>query len=174
MEIKAQFCRNIWNKWENMMVQPPQTHNHGKYDNSWKDWYFWFDYGNNLSYKYILSITFTHSGRVTHMCASKLTIIASGNNRLSPDRRQAIIWTNAGILLIGPSGTNFNEILIEIHTFSFKKMHLKMSSGNWRPFCLGFNMFNFSVPAEVVLQTLVKADLSSVNHRQVHPNQRTT
>ena len=31
-------------------------------------------------------------------------------------RRQAIIWTNA-ILLIGPLETNFTEILIEIHTF---------------------------------------------------------
>ena len=37
---------------------------------------------------------------------------------------QAIIWTDAGILLIGPLGTNFSEILIEIHTFSFKKKHL--------------------------------------------------
>ena len=40
-------------------------------------------------------------------------------------RRQAIIWTNAGILLIGPLGTNFNEILIKIHKFSFKKIHFK-------------------------------------------------
>ena len=36
-------------------------------------------------------------------------------------RRQAIIWTDAGILLIGRLETNFNEILIKIHTFSFKK-----------------------------------------------------
>ena len=43
----------------------------------------------------------THWGRVTHICVSKLTIIGSDNG-LSPDRRQAIIWTNAGILLIGP------------------------------------------------------------------------
>ena len=43
-----------------------------------------------------------------------------------------LFWTNAGILLIGPLGTNFSEILIEIHTFSFKEMHLKMSSGKWR------------------------------------------
>ena len=50
----------------------------------------------------------THWGRVTHICVSKLTIIGS-NNSLSPVRRQAIIWTNAGILLIGPLGTNFNE-----------------------------------------------------------------
>ena len=70
----------------------------------------------------------THWGRVTHICVSKLTIIASDNG-LSPGRRQAIIWTNDGILLIGTLGTNFNEILIEIHTFSFKKMYLKMSSG---------------------------------------------
>ena len=41
-------------------------------------------------------------------------------------RRQAIIGTNAGILLIRLLGTNFNEILIEINTFSIKKIHLKM------------------------------------------------
>ena len=59
---------------------------------------------------------------------------------MSPGRRQAIIWTNARILLIGPLGTNFSQILIEIYTFSFKKMHLKMSSGKWRPFCLVLNV----------------------------------
>ena len=32
-------------------------------------------------------------------------------------RYQAIIWTNAGILFIGPLGTNFSEISIEIQTF---------------------------------------------------------
>ena len=73
----------------------------------------------------------THWGRVTHLCVNKLTSIASDNG-LSPGQRQAIIWNSAGILLIGPLGTNFREILIEIHTFSFKKMHLKMSSANWR------------------------------------------
>ena len=81
----------------------------------------------------------THWGRETHICVSILTIIGSDNG-LSPGRRQAIIWTSAGILLIGPLGTYFNEILIEIHTFSFKKMHLKISSAKWRPFCLGLNV----------------------------------
>ena len=66
-------------------------------------------------------------------------VIIGSDNGLSPVRRQAIIWTNAWILLIGPLGTNFSEILIEIQTFSFKKMHLKMSSAKWRPFCLGLN-----------------------------------
>ena len=81
----------------------------------------------------------THWGRVTHICVGKLTIIGS-NNGLSPGRRQAIIWTNAATLLIGPLRTNFSEILSEIHSFSFKKMHLKMSSGKWRPACLGLNV----------------------------------
>ena len=76
----------------------------------------------------------SHWGRVKHVCIRKLIIIGTDNG-LSPGRRQAIIWTNAGILLIGPLGTNFGEILIEIYTFSFKKMHLKMSSAKWRPFC---------------------------------------
>ena len=68
----------------------------------------------------------THWGRVTHICVSKLTIIGSDNG-LSPGRRQAITLTNAGILLIRTLGTNFSEILGEIHSFSFSKMHLKMS-----------------------------------------------
>ena len=80
----------------------------------------------------------THWGRVTHIYAIKLIIIGSCNG-LSPERRQAIIWTNAWILLIGTLGTNFSQILSEIHTFSFKKMHLKMSSVKWRPFCFGLN-----------------------------------
>ena len=80
----------------------------------------------------------THWGRVTHKCVNKLPIIGSDNG-LSPGRRQAVIWTNAGIVLIGTLGTNFGEILIEILTFSFKKIHLKMSSGKWRPSCLGLN-----------------------------------
>ena len=76
---------------------------------------------------------------MTHICVSKLTIIGSDNG-LSPGQHQAIIWTNDGILLTGTLGTNFNEILIEIYTLSFKKMHLKMSSGKWRPFCLSLNV----------------------------------
>ena len=75
---------------------------------------------------------------MTHICVGKLTIIGSDNG-LSPGRRRAIIETNAGISLIGPLGTNFSEILIEILTFSLKKMHLKVSSGKQRPFCLGLN-----------------------------------
>ena len=81
----------------------------------------------------------THWGRVTHICVSKLSIFGSDNG-LSPGRRQAIIWTNAGILLIGTLGTNFSEILIEIPIFSFKKMGLKVSSAKWGPFCPGLNV----------------------------------
>ena len=62
----------------------------------------------------------THWGRVPHICVSKLTIIGSDNG-LSPGRRQAIIWTNAEILWIGPLGTSLNEILIEIHIFHSRK-----------------------------------------------------
>ena len=83
--------------------------------------------------------TLTHWGPVTQICVGKLTIIDSDNG-LSPRRRQTIIWTNAGILLIGSLGTNFNEILIGIQTFLFKKMHLKLSSAKCRPFCLGLSV----------------------------------
>ena len=79
-----------------------------------------------------------------HICVVKLTIIGSDNG-LSPGRRQVIIWTNAGILLIGPLETHVIDILIGIQTFPFKKMHLKMSSAKWRLFCLGLNLLNISI-----------------------------
>ena len=49
-------------------------------------------------------------------------------NGLSPVRRQAITWTNADLLSIGPLGTNFSEIEFKIQNVSFIKKHLKISS----------------------------------------------
>ena len=57
-----------------------------------------------------------------HICSSKRTIIGS-NDGLLPGQRQAIILTNARMLLIQILGTDFNEILSEIQIFSFTKMH---------------------------------------------------
>ena len=65
--------------------------------------------GNNVLYG-PPTLVLTHWGRVTHICVSKLTIIGSDNGLL-PGRHQAIIWINAGILLIVPLGTNFISIL---------------------------------------------------------------
>ena len=92
----------------------------------------------NLIWLYSLS----YWGRVAHICVSKLTNIGS-DNVLSPGRCQAIIWTIAGILLIGPLGTIFSEILIEISLFPFTKMHLNVLSAKWWPFCLGLKVLRF-------------------------------
>ena len=97
----------------------------------------------------------THWGRVTHICVGKQTSISSDNG-LSPGRRQAIIWTNAGILLIGPLGTNFSEIPIKILTFSFTKMRLEVSSAKWRRFCLGLNALTEISSAWQVTGTLFR------------------
>ena len=51
-----------------------------------------------------------------YICVTKLTIIGPDNGLL-PGQGQAIIWTNAGILLIDLPGRNFTEILIDIYTF---------------------------------------------------------
>ena len=96
----------------------------------------------------------THWGRVTHICVGKLTSIGLKNG-LSPDRRQAIIWTNDGILFIGPLGTNFSDILIEIPTFSFTKMRLKVSVAKRQPFCIGLNMLRAVI--EACLNAITKA-----------------
>ena len=83
----------------------------------------------------------THWGRVTHICVGILNIIGSDNG-LSPERCQAIIWTNAGILLIEPLGTNFGEILIQIQAFSLNKIRLKMSSAKCCSFHLDLNVLS--------------------------------
>ena len=67
---------------------------------------------------------------MTHICISKLIIIGSDKG-LSHSQCQDYILINAGILFIEPLGINFCEILIEIDTFSFKEIHLKMSSWKW-------------------------------------------
>ena len=108
----------------------------------------------------MLGLKLTHWGRVTHVCVGNLTIIGSDNG-LSPGRRQAITWTNVETLLIEPLGTNFNEMLIEIHTLSLRKIHLKMSSGKWRPFCLGLNVLRLlSKEGQCCLYCLVMSHLS--------------
>ena len=83
----------------------------------------------------------THWGRMTHVCVNKLAIISSVNG-LVLGRRQTIIWTNA--VVIGPLETNFSGILIEINIFSFQKIHSKISSGKWPPFCLGINVLKLA------------------------------
>ena len=93
----------------------------------------------------------THWGRVRHICVSKLIIIGSDNG-LPPDRRQAIIWTNAGLLSIPPLRTYFSENLIKIQQFSLKKMHVKMLSAKWRPSCLGLNvLINCSITIHAII-----------------------
>ena len=82
--------------------------------------------------------------RVTHICVSKLTITGSDNG-LPSRRNQAMICTSAGIMLFGPLGTNFSEISIEMYTFLFKKMFLKMSSVKLWPFCLRLNVLMWEV-----------------------------
>ena len=105
-------------------------------------------------------------GRVTRMCVGNLTIIGP-DNCLSPGRCHALIWTDAGILLIGPSKTDFNEI-IHFHSRKFENVPwqqgswgqhgahlgptwprwapwtlLSGSSGRWWQFCLGLHVLTF-------------------------------
>ena len=83
-------------------------------------------------------------------------------NGLWPIRRQAIIWANVGILLIGPLEKKISEIYIKIQNFSFTNMYLKISSAKWRPFCLGVDEFNrFSI-----LWMFKKSPYSDIRYRK--------
>ena len=90
----------------------------------------------------------THQGWVTHICVSNLNIIGSDNG-LMPGQCQAIILTNAAILLIETLGTNLSDISVEVLSFSLKKMSLKMSSGKCHPFCFGLNVLIYWLDLEI-------------------------
>ena len=77
---------------------------------------------NNIVIPVLLYIKYVWNETVIHTCVSKLAIIDSDDD-LSPEWVQAIIWTNAGILLIRTLGTNFSGILRKIDTFLFTKLH---------------------------------------------------
>ena len=112
-----------------------------------------------LSMQLIHKIYLTYWGRVAHICVIELKAIIGLHNDLSHNWRQAITWTNAGMLLIGPWGTNFNDIFYNIQPFSFRKICLKISSWNWQPFCLILN----------VLRSILK-----LSQCQIKPNHNKT
>ena len=117
---KSTACNNyhIHNWWQLSQLGTGQATSN--YLNQW-----WLDYRH--IYALLGLNVLTHWVRVTHICVGKLIIIGSDNG-LSPDRRQAIIWTNAALLSIGPLRTYFSENLIKIQQFSLKKLHVKISS----------------------------------------------
>ena len=100
-----------------------------------------------------------------HICISKSTIIGSDNG-LSPHQCQAIIWTNARILLIGPLETTFSEILMEISKFSIKKIHLKLSSVKLCSYSLDLNVLKTTSVFAVLF--LTKFPTFGRQHFQMH------
>ena len=115
--VTQQICQGRNELTEHYLTWAPDT-----LLSRWKSWWSSYELSNwwawTLIPNGITRLELTHWGQVTHICVGNLTIIGS-NNGLLPGRRQAIICTNAGILLIGPLGTNFSEILAKIMTFSF-------------------------------------------------------
>ena len=103
----------------------------------------------NHEYCWVLLGYLTHLPLVPHQWTGSAF---GSDNGLSPDRRQAITWTNTDLLSVGPLGTNLNEIWIKIKSFSFMKMHLKMSV-KWQPFCPGEDEL-IGVALQVVLKCM--------------------
>ena len=91
-----------------------------------------------------VSNVLTHWGRVMHICVCKLIIIGCDNGLLL-GRCQAIIWANAGILLVTPSGINFIEISSEIQHFHSIKCIWKCCLQNDGHFVSGLNVLTIQV-----------------------------
>ena len=82
-----------------------------------------------------------------HLCVRTSNINSSRprDAYMLPWNKQYLVQisrTTASLLLIEHLGINFNEVLIKHLTFQMEEIHWKMSSRNWWPFCLGFNVLN--------------------------------
>ena len=81
---------------------------------------------------------------------------------------QAIIWTNAGILWVGPLGTNFSEILIGIHLRKFVWKYRLRNGVHFvcRPQCVNDDI-------GLVYEWLIITKLGlNINKTIVHPYQK--
>ena len=92
---------------------------------------------NNEKFFLLEAKPLTHWGRVTHICVSKQTILGSDNG-LAPGRHQAIIWTNAGILLIRTLGTRNSYIFIQENVF--ENVVRKLAAILSRPQCVNLQI----------------------------------
>ena len=80
----------------------------------------------------VIKCWLVEAGRVKHKCVDNVTIIGSDNGLLL-GRRQAIIWANAWIVLIGHLWTNFSGIFnrnpyIFIQENAFEKIVCQMTA----------------------------------------------
>ena len=86
----------------------------------------------------------TRRGRLAHIYVSKKVVIGSDNGIL-PERRQAINWTNAGILLIG-SRNSRSKTRNKIHQCLHKK-DTKNAICYLQTFCIGLEvLINATTP----------------------------
>ena len=107
---------------------------------------------SSAGYRQVLGASSTYlvlltEGKWHLYIASVNWAIIGSDNGLSPFWRQAIIWTNDGLLFIWSLRTNFSEIWIKIHWISFKKIHLEMSSAKCPLFCLSLKLKVLTEPA---------------------------
>ena len=77
-----------------------------------------------------------------HVCVSKQIIIGSHNGWPVQSHYLNQCWNLVSGTIRNTLQLNRNRIS---YIISFKKMHLKQSSGKWRPFCLGLNVLTLQL-----------------------------
>ena len=106
------------------------------------------------------------------ICVSELTIIGSDNDFQEAWPASSSHLNQWWILLVWLLGMKFSEILINSDTFSFTKIHLKMSSGKWWPFCIRLNvLWLYSVSGILLLIIIIMQNcLQALNTYGSIPN----
>ena len=92
-------------------------------------------------------------------CASVNWVSIGLDNGLLPVRRQAITWTNAHLLSIRPSGTNFSEIWIKIQNFHSRKSSWKHWLQNSSHFVQGVEVTHGECRGPVPKKNVIHEDV---------------
>ena len=71
------FPGYICNRWQNMIVQPSQTHNHGKI---WQQWERWIQLQLKAWHFSGMWMNWTHWGLLLHICVGEKDTISSGDS----------------------------------------------------------------------------------------------
>ena len=135
-------------------------------------WYCWFDiydlssrvksspYSALMQYNPDTTVYQLISPQCCIYASMNWVIIASGNG-LSPVRHQAITWTNAGLLSIGPLGTYLSEFESEFYHFHSRKCNWKCRLPKGRPFCPW---------GDELRDDVIRSDYELTKHPILHPH----
>ena len=113
----------------------------------------------------VCSTAYSGADQRTHQSSASLAFVRGIHRWPSHYLNQC--WNIVNWTIANKLQWNFHQI----YTFSFKKMHLKLPSGNWRPFCFGLNvLISLYVDSRFHRRGRMNSAMAAERHSLLHLN----